>query len=80
VWLDKGGVVKKHKQDFPKKELPEIIRKKIETDFSGFKIDDADKIEEKGDIFYEVDIKGDTEERKLLFTSAGVLKENNPKK
>jgi uncharacterized membrane protein YkoI len=80
VWLDKGGVVKKHKQDFPKKELPEVIRKKIESDFSGFKIDDADKIEENGEVFYEVDIKGSAEERKLLFTSAGVIMENNPKK
>jgi uncharacterized membrane protein YkoI len=80
VWLDKVGIVKKHKQDFPKKELPEVIRKKIESDFSGFKIDDADKIEENGEVFYEVDIKGATEERKLLFTAAGAIKENSPKK
>src|SRR5687768_16182268 len=78
VWLDKTGAIKKHKQDFPKKELPEVIRKKVESDFSGFKIDDADKIEENGEVFYEVDIKGATEERKLLFTAAGVIKENNP--
>jgi hypothetical protein len=79
VWLDKKGVIKKHKQDFPKSELPEVIRKKIETDFSGYKIDDADKIEENSVIFYEVDLEGPADDRKLRFTSAGEMKENKVK-
>jgi uncharacterized membrane protein YkoI len=78
AWLDKAGAIKKHKQDFPKKELPEAIRKKIESEFAAYKIDDADKTEENGSIVYEVDLKG-ADERKLVFTSDGVLKENKAK-
>lgn len=78
AWFDKAGSIKKHKQDFPKKELPEAIRKKIETEFAAYKIDDADKTEENGSVVYEVDLKG-VDERKLVFTADGVLKENKPK-
>jgi hypothetical protein len=76
LWLDLKGSVKKHKEDFPKGELPEAIRKKVESDFIGFRIDDADKIEEDGTILYQLDLKSASERRKLLFTAAGEIKEN----
>jgi|SRR5688572_21453111 hypothetical protein len=78
LWLDKSGVIKKHKEDFPKSELPQVIRQKIEADFKGYKIDDVDKVEENGAVFYLVDLDGTAGDRKVLFTSAGEIKENTP--
>ena len=76
AWIDKSGTIKKHKEDFPKSQLPQVIRQKIETDFKGYKIDDADKIEENGEIFYEVDLDGANDDRELLFSASGELKKN----
>ena len=78
LWLDKSGVIKKHKEDFPKSELPQVIRQKIEAEFKGYKIDDVDKVEENGAVFYLVDLDGTAGDRKVLFTSAGEIKENTP--
>lgn len=77
LWLDKTGAVQKHKEDFPKKELPAAIVKALEKDFAGYKLDDADKIETEGKVFYQVKLEGKPK-RKLLFTAEGVLKENEP--
>jgi hypothetical protein len=76
VWVDKGGVITRHKEDFPKSQLPEVIRQKLAKDFKDYKIDDADKIEEGGKVFYQVDLDGTQDDRKLLFTADGQLQEN----
>lgn len=74
-WYDKTGALKKHKEDFPKSELPQAIRQKLETDFKNYKIDDVDKIEENGEVVYVVKLKGAAEERKISFLPNGNLKE-----
>ena len=76
LWIDKNGTVKKHKQDFPKKELPQAIVSYINQHFKEYKIDDADKIETEGKFFYEVDIEKKPEDRRLLFSEEGALIEN----
>ena len=76
AWIDKSGTLKKHKEDFPKKDLPAAILQQVEKEFKGYRIDDADKIEEDGKIFYQVDLKGTTEERKVLFTPDGRIEKN----
>jgi hypothetical protein len=76
VWINKSGVITRHKEDFPKSQLPEVIREKIAKDFKDYKIDDADKIEADGKVFYQVDLDSPQGERKLLFTADGQLQEN----
>ena len=76
VWIDKSGKITKHKEDFPKKDLPKFIQQKITTEFSGYKLDDADKIEEGGKIYYQVELDGSADDRKVLFTADGQIKEN----
>lgn len=76
-WYDKAGALKKHKEDFPKSELPQPIRQKLETDFKSYKIDDVDKIEENGEVVYVVKLKGAGEERKISFLPNGNLKEKS---
>lgn len=76
LWIDKSGVIKKQKEDFPKGQLPAAILQKLQKDFSAYKIDDVDKIQENGQVFYQVELDGSADDRKLLFTASGELKEN----
>lgn len=78
AWFDKSGNIKKHKEDFPKSELPSAVRQKVETDFKEYTIDDADKIEENGQVLYQLDLDANSGERKVLITESGELKANDP--
>jgi len=75
VWIDKSGNIVKHREDFPKAELPAAIRQKIETEFKDYTIDDVDKIETDGKVFYEVDLDSRSGDRDVLFTSDGNIQE-----
>jgi hypothetical protein len=77
VWIDKSGKITKHKEDFPKKELPQAIQQQISTEFKAYKLDDADKIEMDGKVFYQVELDGTSDDRKVLFTADGKVQENN---
>ena len=76
VWIDKTGKITKHKQDIPKKDLPAAIQKQIASEFKAYKLDDADKIETDGKIFYQVELDGATDDRKVLFSADGKVQEN----
>ena len=76
AWIDKSGKITKHKEDFPKKELPQAIQQQISTEFKSYKLDDADKIEMDGKTFYEVELDGSADDRKVLFTADGKVQEN----
>lgn len=76
VWIDKSGNITKLKQDFPKSQLPAAILDKIKTDFKDYAIDDADKIETEGKVFYKVDLESKTgEDREVWFTPDGKIQE-----
>lgn len=76
VWIDKTGKITRHKEDFPKKELPQVIQQQLSTEFKSYKLDDADKIEMDGKVFYQLELDGTTEDRKVLFTADGKVQEN----
>jgi hypothetical protein len=76
AWIDKAGVIKKHKEDISKNDLPAAIKQNIEKDFKSYRIDDVDKIESDGNVFYQVELDGSPDDRKLLFTPDGKVLEN----
>lgn len=76
IWIDKTGKITKHKEDFPKKDLPQTIQQQIATEFKAYKLDDADKIEMDGKVFYQVELDGTSDDRKILFTADGKVEEN----
>jgi hypothetical protein len=76
VWIDKSGKITKHKEDFPKKDLPAVIQQQITKEFKDYKLDDADKIEMDGKIFYQVELDGTSDDRKVLFSADGKVQEN----
>ena len=76
VWIDKTGKITKTKEDFPKKDLPAAIQQKITSEFKAYKLDDADKIEMGGKVFYQVELDGTPDDRKVLFSADGKVQEN----
>ena len=76
VWIDKKGKITKHKEDISKKDLPAAIQQQITSEFKAYKLDDADKIETDGKVFYQVELDGTTDDRKVLFSADGKVQEN----
>ena len=76
VWIDKTGKITKHKKDFPKKDLPQAVQQQLTSEFKAYKLDDADKIEMDGKIFYQVELDGTSDDRKVLFSADGKVQEN----
>jgi uncharacterized membrane protein YkoI len=74
--IDKAGTIVRHKEDFPKKQLSNAIQQRLSTDFPTYKLDDADKIEMDGKVFYEVDLDGPSDKRELLLTEDGQVQKN----
>ena len=72
LWIDKDGNITKHKEDFPKNELPQAVTQKLKTDFKDYTIDDADKIEDGGKVIYEIDLEG-KDERKVFLSADGMV-------
>ncbi|WP_333819034.1 PepSY-like domain-containing protein [Ohtaekwangia sp.] len=78
VWFDKAGKIKKHKEDFPKSQLPAPVKDKLAKDFKDFSIDDADKVDAEGKIYYQIDLKNAAgEKRKVLLSPEGKIEAAN---
>lgn len=75
VWIDKTGNIKKHKEDFPKSELPQAIGQVLEKDFKTYKLDDVDKFDEAGKISYEVKLESASGDLKVMFSPEGKVLE-----
>ena len=75
LWIDKTGNITKHKEEFPKTNLPKAISQKITTEFNGYRIYGVDKIESDGKIFYEVELDGKSDDRDVLFASDGSIQQ-----
>lgn len=76
VWIDKSGTIKKQKEDFPKAQLPAAVTEKIKTGFKDYQIDDVDRIEENGKVYFLVDLDGKPDDREVLFSENGTVEDN----
>lgn len=77
LWIDKNGHIKKHKEDFPKSQLPAAIQEQIKSEFKDYKIDDVDKIETGEKVFFQVDLDSNLGDREILFTADGKIHEGS---
>ena len=76
VYIDSTGKIVKHKQEIPVSELPAAVTASIQKNFSGYKVDDAKKIEAGSKVIYKVDVEKGAEERKITFGADGKIEEN----
>ncbi len=71
AWYDKTGKLIRHKKKISKSDLPQKVLAKINSDFSGYRVDDVKKITEGNKVTYTLELKTFTEEWKVAFDSEG---------
>jgi len=71
AWMDATGKIIKHETDIKESELPASVKATIAKDFKDSRIDDVDKIEKDGKVYYNVELDGKTGDRIILFDAAG---------
>ncbi len=76
VLIDTSGTIQRHEQDIGREDLPPAIMQVIGKTYAKYTIDDLDKIETRNEVTYEVELDGLQGDRKLVFSGAGVLKED----
>ncbi|SHJ47753.1 PepSY-like domain-containing protein [Pseudozobellia thermophila] len=56
VWYDPEGKIVRQKDEITAKELPEAVSQTIKTKFKGYRIDDVERISDKGETVYKVEV------------------------
>ncbi|MBP8754742.1 MAG: PepSY-like domain-containing protein [Chitinophagales bacterium] len=56
VWYNTEGKMVKHKEDISPSELPKVVSERIQTDFSGYSIDDLERITDNGEVVYKMEL------------------------
>ena len=75
VWLDQSGNVTKHKEEISRDDIPAAVMQKLKSDFKDYTVDDADKIETDGKVYFEVELDSDKGDREVLVASDGTIME-----
>lgn len=74
VYIDSTGKLVKHKMDMEVKDLPSAIIAAIGRDHAGYEIDEAEKLEKDGVIYYQVELeKKGEKDKELVFSSTGAI-------
>lgn len=74
-WFDGKGKLVKHHQDLRDSEIPQPVITAISSNYPGFEIRDADKIEEGGKIVYDMELRKSKERINVKFDPAGKVLE-----
>ena len=69
IQLDAAGKVMMQKEDVPVREVPASIHDHVKQQYDG-EIDDAERLEKNGQVFYQVELKG-MKDRKLVYNQEG---------
>ena len=74
VYVDSSGKLIMYKMDIREDELPAAVATTIATQYNGYKIDDVEKIEKDGIIYYEIELDGKGKKAlELVFSADGKL-------
>lgn len=73
AWYNNVGKLVKHKEEISKNDLPQKVLIKINLDYSGYTIDDVEKITEGENTIYTLELKKNKEEWKLAFAPDGTV-------
>ena len=72
VYIDSAGKLVMYKLDINENELPTAVSAIISTQYAGYKIDDAGKIEKDGFSYYQVELEGKgKKDLELVFSADG---------
>jgi len=71
VQINPAGNILLHKQQISTLDLPKVITDQITSKFKDFKLDEADKLEKDGKIYYQVELDKRFTEKRMVFTETG---------
>lgn len=71
VRYDKTGKLVRHKEEISKRDLPQKVLAKINSDFKSYRVDDVKKNTEGDKVTYILELKTFSEELKVAFDSEG---------
>lgn len=74
VYVDSAGKLIMYKVDIREDELPAAVAAIIRTEYTGYKIDDVEKIDKEGVLYYEIELDGKgKKDLELVFAADGKL-------
>jgi len=74
AYIDSAGKLLMYKLDIKENELPAAVSAAIHTEYIGYEIDDAEKIEKDGITYYQVELEGKgKKDVELVFSTDGKL-------
>lgn len=76
AWYDASGKLLKHKEDVAAHDLPIAVQEIIKKEFPDYKLDDVDKMEENGLVFYLIELDGSLNDRIVHVSPEGKILEN----
>ncbi|MFV0290834.1 MAG: PepSY-like domain-containing protein [Mangrovibacterium sp.] len=74
VWYAADGAQIKINEECTKSELPQSVLTSLDKNFRGYRVEDVDKITEKGSVTYKVEVERGEDERTIFFNENGELK------
>jgi hypothetical protein len=67
VLLDATGTIRMIKQDIAGTELPAAIAQVLKNNYAAYTLDDSERIEKEGEVFYQVELEKGIREQHLVF-------------
>lgn len=71
--FDETGRLTIYKMEIPVAELPAPVLKAIRKQYKGYTIDDVDKVDKSGKIYYQVELDGRPADAKVIFSPDGAI-------
>lgn len=69
--LDPSGKLLVYKRDIRAADLPRAVKNTIRKQYANFRIDDVEKLEREGAVFYQVELDGEPHDQKLVISAEG---------
>ncbi|HEV7380090.1 MAG TPA: PepSY-like domain-containing protein [Dyadobacter sp.] len=71
VWINGAGNVEKHKLDISNSDLPAAVKTAIASEYKGYRINDAERLDAGGKVTYKVEVKKGAEDMDTFFDEQG---------
>ncbi|MBA9077022.1 MULTISPECIES: PepSY-like domain-containing protein [Rufibacter] len=69
--VDGTGNIVKSKQELTAADLPAEIAMTLKKDFQAYLVEDVERVEQQGQVYFQVELENNNEELKQVYTAAG---------
>jgi hypothetical protein len=78
VLVNPEGTLLRFKHEIPLTLLPPAVQQTLQSQYAGFEVEDAEKIEQGGQTFYQVEVEKGLKEMRLVLTPEGAITNSTP--